>query len=84
LLGEPEWSYACCLPTADWLLRLEIVFLDVGLLLSLYAGYRIARAQTQRWPQTLAALAPWGLLMFFLFAVGIWIVFQPMQMRGTM
>ena len=84
LLGEPEWSCACCLPTADWLLRLEIVFLDLGLLLSLYAGYRIARSQTQRWPQALAAFAPWGLLILVLFAVGIWIVFQPMQMRGTM
>ncbi|HYV36812.1 MAG TPA: hypothetical protein VE988_13980, partial [Gemmataceae bacterium] len=83
-LGVPVWSYACCVTIADWLLRLEIVFLDVGLLLSLYAGYRIARSQTQHWPQTLAAFAPWGLLMIFLFAAGIWIVFQPMQMRGTM
>lgn len=84
LLGQPEWSCACCLPTADWLLRMEIVFLDLGLLLSLYAGYRIARSQARRWPQVLAAFAPWGLLMFVLFATGIWIVFQPMQMRGTM
>jgi cytochrome c oxidase assembly factor CtaG len=84
LLGEPEWSCACCLPTADWLLRLEIVFLDLGLLLSLYAAYRIARSQTERWPQALAAFAPWGILIFVLFAAGIWIVFQPMQMRGTM
>jgi hypothetical protein len=81
LLGEPEWSYACCLPAADWLLRLEIVFLDLGLLLSLYASYRIARSQRQRWPQ---AFTPWALLILALFAVGIWIVFQPMQMRGTM
>jgi hypothetical protein len=83
-LGEPAWSCACCLPTADWLLLLEIVFLDLGLLLSLYAGLRIARSQAQRWSQALAAFGPWALLMFFLFAAGIWIVFQPMQMRGTM
>lgn len=83
-LGSPEWSFACCLPTAGWLLRLEIVFLDLGLLLSLYAGYRIARSQEGRWAQVLGAFAPWGLLMVFLFVIGIWIVFQPMQMRGTM
>jgi hypothetical protein len=29
-------------------------------------------------------LAPWALLMVVLFAVGIWIVLQPMQMRGTL
>jgi hypothetical protein len=56
----------------------------VGLLASLYAGYRIALSQVPRMPQALRALAPWTALMVFLFAAGIWIVFQPMQMRGTM
>ena len=83
-LGSPAWSNACCVPAALWLLRLEIVFLDVGLLLSLYTGYRIARSQTTRLSQAVATFAPWAILMIFLFAVGIWIVFQPMQMRGTM
>jgi hypothetical protein len=55
---------------------LEILFLDVGLLLSLYTGYRLA--------PTLRALAPWALLMILLFAVGVWVLFQPMQMRGTL
>ena len=30
------------------------------------------------------AFAPWAILMSLLFAAGIWIVFQPMQMRGMM
>jgi cytochrome c oxidase assembly factor CtaG/ferredoxin len=84
LLGPPDWSRACCTPAAGWLLRMEIVFLDLGLLLSLYAGYRIALVQTPRLSQALKAFAPWAVLMVFLFGVGIWIVFQPMQMRGTM
>ena len=75
-LGEPHWSRACCRPLPEWLLPLEILFLDVGLLLSLYAGYRQA--------PTLRALAPWALLMLLLFAVGVWMLFQPMQMRGTL
>jgi cytochrome c oxidase assembly factor CtaG len=74
-LGEPEWLGACCRPITEWLLPVEIVFLDLGLLLSLYTGYRLA--------PTPKALAPWALLMVFLFAVGIWILFQPMDMRGA-
>jgi hypothetical protein len=54
---------------------LELLFLDVGLLLSLYTGYRVA--------PTLKALAPWALLLVLLFAAGVWILFQPMEMRGT-
>jgi hypothetical protein len=83
-LGEPEWQSACCRPVADWLPRLEILFLDLGLLLSLYSGYRIALNQSQRAPQALKVFAPWALLIVLLFAAGVWIVLQPMQMRGTM
>jgi hypothetical protein len=75
-LGEPHWGRACCRPLPEWLLPLEILFLDVGLLLSLYAGYRLA--------PTLRGLAPWALLMVLLFALGVWTLFQPMQMRGTL
>jgi cytochrome c oxidase assembly factor CtaG len=75
-LGEPEWGRACCRPVAAWLLPLELLFLDVGLLLSLYTGYRLA--------PSLKALAPWALLMVLLFAAGVWVLFQPMQMRGAL
>ena len=83
-LGAPEWGAACCVPVAGWLLRLEIVFLDLGLLLSLYTGYRISLLQAPRQSLALRAYLPWMVLMLLLFAAGIWIVFQPMQMRGTM
>jgi cytochrome c oxidase assembly factor CtaG/polyferredoxin len=82
-LGEPTWTAACCRPVADWLPRLEVVFLDLGLLLSLYTAYRIAMAQSPQFSRALKALAPWTLLIALLFAAGIWLVFQPMQMRGT-
>ena len=74
--GESAWNYACCPPVNSWLLPLELLFLDVGLLLSLYTAYRLA--------PTLKALAPWALLLVLLFAAGVWILFQPMQMRGTL
>ena len=76
--------------SADWLPRLEVVFLDLGLLLSLYTGYRISLpgAPCTHGPPPLSrplwALAPWALLIVLLFAAGIWLVFQPMQMRGTL
>jgi hypothetical protein len=84
ILGEPAWARACCRPVADWLPRLEVMFLDFGLLLALYSGYRIARNQSQRTSQALKVLAPWALLIVVLFAAGIWVVLQPMQMRGTL
>ena len=81
LLGRPEWSAACCGPVADWLPKFEIVCLDLGLLLSLYTGYRIALGRS---PRPWRAVGPWALLIVLLFAAGVWIVLQPMQMRGTM
>jgi hypothetical protein len=83
-VGNPAWIRACCKPVAEWLPRLEILFLDMGLLLSLYTGYRIAILQTPRGSQTLRLLAPWAVLIVVLFGIGIWIVLQPMQMRGTL
>jgi cytochrome c oxidase assembly factor CtaG len=83
-LGEPRYQCSCCRPVGDWLIRLQILFLDAGLLLSLYAGFRIARAQSSKPSQALKSLAPWGVLLVLLFAGAVWIVFQPMQMRGTL
>jgi cytochrome c oxidase assembly factor CtaG len=82
--GKPQWVAACCRPVAAWLPRLEVLFLDLGLLASLYTTYRIALARSPRLPQALGALAPWAVLIVLLFALGIWLVFQPMQMRGTL
>ncbi len=82
--GPPRWVAGCCRRAADWLPRLEVIFLDFGLLLSLYTGYRISLVQSPSLSHALRALAPWALLIAMLFAAGIWIVFQPMQMRGTL
>ncbi len=68
----------------DWLVRLELLFADAGFLLSLYTGYRIAQRDASRPSRALAGFAPWGVLILLLFAAAVWIVFQPMQMRGTL
>ena len=70
--------------TAGWLLRLELVFMGLGLLQSLYVSYRIALSQTGNLPRALGVFAPWAGIIFSLFLMGIWILFQPMQMRGTL
>jgi hypothetical protein len=82
--GKPAWALSCCQPVAGLLPRLEILSLDMGLLLSLYAGYRIALNGSSLYSLALRAFLPWGVLILILFAIGVWIVLQPMQMRGTM
>jgi hypothetical protein len=84
VLGEPLWQCACCRPAAEWIPHLEILMLDFGLLLSLYTGFRIAETNTTRVAQALKAFSPWALLLLLLFVCGVWIVFQPMEMRGTL
>jgi hypothetical protein len=81
--GSPHCIASCCRPVANWLPRLEVVFLDLGLLLSMYTGYRIALVGSPTLSRALLEMAPWALLITLLFVAGIWIVFQPMQMRGT-
>jgi len=83
-MSQTAESCACCRPIADWLPRLEIVFLDLGFLLSLYSAYRIACMQASQSASVWKAMVPWACLIVVLFAVGVWIVLQPMQMRGTL
>lgn len=83
-LGLPDWACSCCVMVGSWLLRLEIIFLDLGLVASLYVGYRVATSRHALPLRSCKAFAPWAMLMLLLFAVGIWIVFQPMEMRGAM
>jgi hypothetical protein len=82
--GEPLWHCACCRPAADWIMNLEILVLDCGLLLSLYAGLRIGESYSVDTACALKVFTPWAMIMVTLFACGIWIVYQPMEMRGTL
>jgi cytochrome c oxidase assembly factor CtaG/ferredoxin len=60
---------------------LQLALLDLGLLVTLYAAWRLAnRVASGR--SALGALSPWALLAGSLYCAGVWIVFQPMQMRG--
>jgi hypothetical protein len=83
-LGEPLWQLACCRPASGWLTHLQVLMLDCGMLASLYVGYRIAEDTAPRTRQSLRAFAPWAVLIALLFVASVWIVYQPMQMRGTL
>jgi len=76
------WSCACCRPAGTGLLLSEIIALDIGLLASLFVVWKLARDVNPAKPLQLAG--PWGCLLLTMFAVGIWILFQPMEMRGTL
>jgi cytochrome c oxidase assembly factor CtaG/ferredoxin len=65
----------------EWLPGLELLVLGAGLLLTLHTAWDAAhdrnaarRIAGRMWPSALLATG--------LYAVGVWIVFQPMQMRG--
>ncbi len=66
------------------MLRFELLALGVGLLATLYAALRIAESRTSSTRQAIGAAAPWGLLAIALYAGGVWILLQPMEMRGTL
>jgi cytochrome c oxidase assembly factor CtaG/ferredoxin len=68
----------------SWLAPAQILLLDAGLLLTLYIAWRIASQYTAKFRTALALFAPWTVVSCALYAAGIWILFQPMQMRGML
>jgi hypothetical protein len=84
LLGRPDWAMSSLRLNADTILVLQTLLLDAGLLLTLYVGWRIARECAPRVRAALGLFAPWACVAIALYAIGIWIFLQPMQMRGMM
>ena len=84
VLGAPNWLLSSTMPSLDWLPSFELLLLDLGLLLTLYISWRIAAKFRLNFVQTLRLNAPWAALAVVLYSIGVWIIFQPMQMRGMM
>ncbi|PTX98718.1 hypothetical protein DB345_03090 [Spartobacteria bacterium LR76] len=78
--GEVQWA------VPSWafydLPALELAFLGLGFLTSLYILWRLASSLRPSRP--FPGFLPWGLIAVALYVAGVWIIFQPMQMRGTM
>ncbi len=70
----PRWALSTSGVAPDTLLAVVVGLLDVGLLLALYAGWRVAPRPR--------LLAPWAALAVALWMGGVWTFLQPMAMRG--
>jgi cytochrome c oxidase assembly factor CtaG/polyferredoxin len=81
-LGHPDIALSSMRVEVTSLLTLQTLLLAAGLLLTLYIGWRIAHDYVPRTRSALGLLAPWAALAIALYLAGIWILFQPMQMRG--
>jgi polyferredoxin len=67
-----------------WLTPAQILLLDAGLLLTLYLTWRIASQVAANMASAIAILMPWATVSCALYATGVWVLFQPMQMRGML
>ena len=75
----PNWNIASLGFTE--LPALEILLLNAGCLFTLWLLWK--KTLTTSKAHRLLAFLPWALLACALYALGIWIIFQPMEMRGT-
>jgi polyferredoxin len=76
---------ALAMPTVpDWVTPFQLLVLNAGLLVSLWVVWRIARQSAVRLQSAVALMAPWAVVSVALYAAGVWVLFQPMQMRGMM
>jgi cytochrome c oxidase assembly factor CtaG len=82
--GSPDWSLAHAGELGASFRALELWLLDAGLLLALYVGWRVATSVAAEAGRPLLLWSPWAAVALALWAAGAWIVFQPMEMRGTM
>ncbi len=80
--GQPQWQLGPVVP-AGWLFPIQIIFLYLGLFGSLAVGFQIAINHYKVRHIALRAFVPWGILSLLMLAAAIWIMFQPMEMRGT-
>lgn len=83
ILGEPLWQLGPLAPP-DFLFPLEVVLLYTGLTGSLIVGFQRAAARYADRRRALVAFLPWALLCLLLVAAGVWILAQPMEMRGPL
>jgi ferredoxin len=83
LLNFPVGESATPLFSAHGVHVLQTLLLDAGLLLALYLMWRIALIYAPRARDASRLLLPWAAIAIVLYASGVWIVLQPMQMRGV-
>ncbi len=89
-LPQPDWMGERPALAAGTLLGLQLGLLDLGLLGALYLGWRLtggsSLASNSAAPASVGVrsriLLPWASVVITLYGCGVWILLQPMQMRG--
>ena len=82
ILSPPQWGIELPLLSAHSVLSLQLLLLDAGLLWTLYLGWRRALVFAARPGRAVLLLLPWATMVAAVYAAGVWILLQPMQMRG--
>src|SRR3984957_2757146 len=81
-LSPPQWGMEMPLLSSHAVLSLQLLLLDAGLLFTLYLGWRRALEWATRPGRAVLLLLPWATTVAAGYAAGVWILLQPMQMRG--
>jgi ferredoxin len=77
-LGEPRWRLTGI--PGRFVQPIEVGFLVLGLAGSLLVTMRLAQDESADRP--MRAFAPWAAVCGLLFGAALWLMFQPMEMRG--
>jgi cytochrome c oxidase assembly factor CtaG/ferredoxin len=83
LLLPAQWGVEMPLLPANTMLSVQLLLLDAGLLLTLYLGWRLVQQWSARTSRAVLLLLPWATAVAVVYAAGVWILLQPMQMRGV-
>jgi cytochrome c oxidase assembly factor CtaG/ferredoxin len=84
LFSPAHWGMEQPLLAANTLLSVQLLLLDAGLLMTLYLGWRLARQWAKSAGRAVLLLLPWAMTVAVAYGTGVWILLQPMQMRGVM
>jgi hypothetical protein len=79
ILGSPRWGLVGLPQSAVY--PLELGFLGLGLLGSLLVSYRLSEEGSA--PRTGMSFAPWAVLSVMIWIAAMWLMSQPMEMRGS-
>ncbi len=84
-LGEPAWAANCCATSPDWLVPVMLCALGGALCISLQLLWN--RAANASATTLLRQVVRWcvdAIVAILWWSVSVWIVLQPMQMRGLL
>jgi polyferredoxin len=79
VLGPPRWNWVGV--PVRFVQPIQFGFVVLGFLASLFLLREFAEEDAG--PKWLRAFAPWAAVCLVLFGSGIWLILQPMDMRGT-